>query len=123
MSGLHIVAIPNFRDWAVQLGAYNLKDEGDEEWIEKRIKETKIHPKFELNSKAAYFDVAILVLDSPVVFCDSIRPVCLPNAPSDDADHLIGAAVSVSGWGKTDELSPSVSETLKTAHITVYKQR
>ncbi len=54
------------RDWLIQFGAFNLKDEGDEEWTEKRIKEVKIHPKFEVNSKSAYYDVAILVLESPV---------------------------------------------------------
>ncbi len=40
-----------------------------------------------------------------------------------EADHLAGTAVSVSGWGKTNELSSSASETLKTAHISIYNQR
>jgi len=65
------------------------------------------------------YDVAILSLESAVQFHNNIRPVCLPEAPSSDADHLAGAALSVSGWVKTNELS----ETLKTAHISVYNQR
>ena len=45
------------------------------------------------------------------------------DSSSPEADHLAGTAVSVSGWGKTNELSLSASETLKTAHISIYNQR
>ena len=112
-----------YRKWKIQLGAYNLTHKTEEEWTERSIKEIIIHPQFEASSKAAYHDVAILILESAVQFDNNIRPVCLPEAPSSDADHLSGAAVSVSGWGKTDEYTTSASENLKTAHISVYNQR
>jgi hypothetical protein len=76
-----------------------------------------------MSSKAAYHDVAVLVLESAVQFNDNIRPVCLPDIPSPEADHLAGVAVSVSGWGKTNEFETFPSDTLKTAHLSVYNQR
>ncbi len=112
-----------FRKWKIQLGSYNLKHKTEEKWTERGIKEIIIHPQFENNSKSAYYDVALLVLESAVQFDNKIRPVCLPESPSSDADHLAGAAASVSGWGKTNEFTSFASETLKTAHISVYNQR
>ncbi len=67
--------------------------------------------------------MAILILESAVQFDNKIRPVCLPEAPSSDADHLTGTSASVSGWGKTNEFDSFASETLKTAHISLYNQR
>ncbi len=112
-----------YRKWKIQLGAFNLKNETREEWTERGIKEILIHPQFEASSEMSNYDVAILSLESAVQFHNNIRPVCLPEAPTSDAGHLAGAAVSVSGWGKTNEILSSASETLKTAHISVYNQR
>jgi len=64
-----------------------------------------------------------LILGKAVHFDDNIRPVCLPEAPSPEADHLTGTSVSVSRWCKTNELALSASDTLKTVHISVYNQR
>ena len=104
------------------MGAFNLTDL-EEEWTERAIKNIRVHPQYDKTSEAAYYDVAILILDSAVKFSKQIRPVCLPNSPSIEADHLAGTAVSVSGWGKTDESSSSASETINTAHISIYNQR
>ncbi len=62
-------------------------------------------------------------MEEAVVFSNKIRPVCLPEAPSDDADHLAGTAVSVSGWGKINNQTAGPSETLKTAKLHIYNQR
>ena len=120
-SALNIIVLI-IRNWRVQLGAYNLTDDSEEEWTERTIKEITIHPQFEKKSKAAYHDVAILILESAVQFDDTIRPVCLPEESNIEVNHMAGAAASVSGWGKTNDFS-SASETLKTAHISVYNQR
>ena len=62
-------------------------------------------------------------LEKAIVFSNDIRPVCLPEAPSDQADHLAGIAVSVSGWGKIENQASGPSEVLRTAHIQIYNQR
>ncbi len=110
-----------FRQNVTQLGVYNLKDE-NEEWTERKIAKISIHPEFDRNSEAAYNDVAVLTLEEPVVFSNDIRPVCLPEI-SNDSDHLAGAAVSISGWGNTDQQADGPSDTLQTAHIQIYNQR
>ncbi len=111
-----------FRQALVQLGAYNLKDEV-QVWTERKIKSISIHPDYDKDSEAAYNDVAVFTFEKAVVFSDIIRPVCLPETPSDEIDHLSGSAVSVSGWGKIGNQATGPSETLKTAHIQVYNQR
>ncbi len=67
--------------------------------------------------------MAILILESAVLFDDTIRPVCLPEAPTLEVDHFAGTAASVSGWGKANEFATFPSDTLKTAHISIYNQR
>ena len=112
-----------FRHLVVQLGAYNLKHKNSEGWTEGEIININVHPDFNKHFGAAYNDVAILKLKKGVEFTNNIRPICLPEAPSDEPDHLAAKSVSVSGWDKTDNLDPRPSDTLKTAHIQVYEQR
>ena len=46
-------------------------------------------------------DLAILKLDSPLIFDDNVKPICLPDASFEPKD--IGGTVKgvVSGWGST----------------------
>jgi len=110
------------RQYAVLLGAYHFaskSENGTERYIEKKI----VHPDFDAIPEAAYNDVAILILEEAVVFSDKIRPICLSESPSVEADHLAGVAASVSGWGVTDVNATDASETLKTAPMAIYLQR
>jgi hypothetical protein len=100
-----------------------LKHKNLEGWTEREIVKITVHPEFNRYLDAAYNDVAILKLAKGVEFTKNVRPICLPEAPSDDPDHLSGKAVSVSGWGKINNQAPRPSDTLKTAHIRVYEQR
>ena len=47
-------------------------------------------------------DFAIIQLDSPVKFSDSVRPICLPDdGDTDDGDTDYDSVVStVTGWGR-----------------------
>ncbi len=94
-----------------------------EYWSERKIKKKIVHPDFDRIKNASYYDVSILILEEAVVFSDKIRPICLPESPSVEADHLAGVAVSVSGWGVTDVDAIDASDTLKTARMTIYQQR
>jgi len=83
----NVFSIRLSRSWIVRLGSFNLTDD-KEEWTEKAIKEIKIHPQFEKTSKTAYHDVAVLILESAVIFDDNIRPVCLPDSPSPGVNFI-----------------------------------
>jgi hypothetical protein len=111
------------RDLVVQFEAFNLSNYNNENWTERQIKKIEIHPEFDVTSKAAYYDVAILTLKDPIKFSHNIRPVCLPTSASNDFDNFRGKLLSVSGWGKADFDSRNPSEILKIAHVNVFKQR
>ena len=69
-----------------------------------RIKLEKFHqhPLYKKVSTrgAIYFDVTVVVLQTPVAFTDNIRPICLPARPTDALEHLTGQLVTLAGWGK-----------------------
>lgn len=58
------------------------------------------HPNFRHPSK--YNDIALLRVDNTVHFDQYIRPACLQQSQSLDAEKVIA-----SGWGKTDYNKPS----------------
>jgi len=60
-------------------------------------------------------DLAILKLDTPVVFDDATQPICFPN-PNQNYDDVLA---EVSGWGATNEYNLlEGSEILLTANMT-----
>jgi hypothetical protein len=69
-----------------------------EEWTERNISHTYVHPQFD--NYAAYYDVAILQLVQPIQYSERIRPICLPQQ-----NHSMtpdGKLLRVIGWGLTD---------------------
>ena len=103
-----------------RLGSSTWDEKEDEEPpMTIRLQKVLLHPLYKKISTrgSISFDVAILVLKSPVVFNDAIRPICLPAQPVDAIDHLAGQTVSLMGWGKyfinatTDVVSSSLKFT------------
>lgn len=65
-----------------------------------------------------YNDIALLELDKPLEFSNTIKPVKLPNFEQDFTDQI----VTVSGWGETE--SANESEELRyVVHRTLSKKR
>ena len=107
-----------------RLGSSRAGDEEDEEPpITIRLQNVFLHPLYKKISTrgSISFDVAILVLKSPVVFNDAIRPICLPAQPVDAIDHLAGQTVSLTGWGKyfINATTDATSSSLKFTSLTV----
>ncbi len=63
--------------WCLQFGAYDLKNPDYEDWTERNISHTYVHPQFD--NYAAYFDLAILQLIKPIQYSERISPMCLPQ--------------------------------------------
>ncbi|UXI18385.1 hypothetical protein NH340_JMT04328 [Sarcoptes scabiei] len=64
-----------------------------------RVSRVILHPNFRFSaSHPDRFDVALIKLDNPVRFSDSVLPVCLPE----DNLRFEGRKGVVTGWGKTD---------------------
>ena len=74
----------------------------DESFVRIKLEKVELHPLYKKVSTrgAIYFDVAVVVLQTPVAFSDNIRPICLPARPTDALEHLTGQLVTLAGWGK-----------------------
>ncbi|KAJ8961849.1 hypothetical protein NQ318_021466, partial [Aromia moschata] len=79
----------------VRLGTTNLQTEtldSDDYNVIQRI----AHPEYKIDEQ--YNDIALLQLDRPVKFTDSISPICL--YPS---RNVAGKKLTAIGWGKTEQ--------------------
>ncbi|XP_066541688.1 ST14 transmembrane serine protease matriptase a [Hoplias malabaricus] len=82
--------------WEVYLGLHNQKQL---EKAEKRLlKQIIAHPNY--NEYTYDNDIALMELDQPVAFKESIRPICLPSATY---SFPAGKEVWITGWGATRE--------------------
>ena len=66
------------------------------------FKDIIVHEKYSNEAYGVeYNDLAILKLETPLVFDHHVQPACLPD-PSTSSENIEDMAV-VSGWGKTRE--------------------
>ena len=65
---------------------------------DRRIKEYKLHPKYEYPKY--YFDVAVIILENELTFSPLISAICLPQNPS---SQPASDSLTVQGWGKNAE--------------------
>lgn len=100
LTAAHCVAQMNSWDVArltVRLGDYDIKTPHEVRHIEKRVKRVVRHRGFDM--RTLYNDVAILTLNEPVEFSETVRPVCLPSG----ANLYVGKKATVIGWGSLRE--------------------
>jgi len=77
------------------------------------------HPEYD--DETAYFDVAILETEK-VNFSRAIRPICLPDSPSDDANKYQNDQVELIGWGQY-HLHSEISDKLKRVSLKIFPMR
>ncbi|KAL7870623.1 hypothetical protein SRHO_G00081200 [Serrasalmus rhombeus] len=82
--------------WEVYLGLHNQKqlDKAEKRYLKQVIP----HPNY--NEYTFDNDIALMELDQPVTFKDTIRPICLPSA---SYNFPAGKEVWITGWGATRE--------------------
>lgn len=83
--------------WEAYLGLHVQQTTGST-IVKKNVKRVIPHPNY--NPYTFDNDIALMELDSPVMFSDYIRPICLP-APQHD--FAVGNTVWITGWGATRE--------------------
>ena len=66
--------------------------------VDRKIKEYKLHPKYEYPKY--YFDVAVIILENELEFSARISAICLPQNPS---SHPASNSLTIQGWGENDE--------------------
>lgn len=85
----------------VRLGDHNIKTSNEVKHIEKKVKRVVRHRGFD--SRTLYNDVAVLTMETPVVFTKTVRPICLPSGSSRKYNGLTGTVI---GWGSLREGGP-----------------
>ena len=65
--------------------------------VDRRMKEYKLHPKYEYPKY--YFDVAVIILENEIEFSARISAICLPNPSNQPASN----SLTVQGWGTNDK--------------------
>lgn len=95
----------------VRLGEWNLSTnpDCDESFVNEKvcndpvfdvgIEQQIIHDKYLPQSFNQHNDIALLRMSQKVRFSEFIKPICLPSASS---ENLIGKALTVVGFGKTE---------------------
>ena len=82
----------------VRVGANKIDSRYTED---RKIKEYKIHPKYDYQNATYYYDVALIILHEELRFTSKISPICLPQEtlvhPGENTH------ISVQGWGEDAE--------------------
>ena len=101
--------------YTVKLGEFNLKehDQGESEPL--RVSAVKIHKGFP--SRGFFNDIALLKLERPVTFTQTIQPICLP-LESERSKTFADDVATVAGWGYTSygNCTLHLVDTHKTSH-------
>ncbi|EFX78206.1 hypothetical protein DAPPUDRAFT_105498 [Daphnia pulex] len=92
----------------VLLGVHFFNQTTTDAQSRRKVRRIKTHEKYDPDNWYNN-DIAILTLDSPVKFTETISPVCLP--PQGSNDQYVGELAIVKGWGATGE-DEGVSEVL-----------
>ncbi|XP_031330602.1 serine protease gd-like [Photinus pyralis] len=92
-----------YEDITLVLGKHNIKTWATKSEI-RDVKEIYVHPDYQQPADA---DIAIVVMDRPVVFTSKIRPVCLW---SETSVSITGRQGVVIGWGRDEFFNEYVPE-------------
>ncbi len=110
------------RHW-IRLGDSDLSSSYDDSHaIEIPVSSVHIHPLYKF--PAAYYDVALMRLSTPVKFNDYVLPICLPTVESLFPDIYAGRSVKVTGWGLIERNLPLKDQEhyLRRARLTIFGQ-
>ncbi len=82
------------KNMKIQIGDWDIYSTKDVKHVVRGAKAVKYHKGFSM--KHLMHDIALLILDKPVAYSDTIQPVCLHSGTPDPADAKTYA--DVSGW-------------------------
>ncbi|XP_021963647.1 venom peptide isomerase heavy chain [Folsomia candida] len=104
---------PMLQNVRLYIGAHDIY--GGKDYEVRKVKKLAFHKGF--NGQQFRDDIALMVLDSPVMFSESIKPVCLySGSPPVDGGET---NADIAGWGKISEHGPP-SRKLRTASIRIW---
>nr|XP_006814374.1 PREDICTED: uncharacterized protein LOC100375209 [Saccoglossus kowalevskii] len=78
-----------------------------------------IHPSY--STTFNQYDFAMLYVETPIIFTDYIRPICLPP-DGNDAFFADGDVCVITGWGQLSETSYGTPDVLQEAVVPIVNQ-
>ncbi|XP_040181956.1 transmembrane protease serine 5 [Rana temporaria] len=108
---VHNYRSPQVSSWSVLAGIISHSSVGQKGSVS-AVEKIIYHQKYD--DRSHDYDIALMKLDKPLNYSDSIRPVCLPQY---DQDLAAGSECWVSGWGYTHPDNTHMPRILKEAML------
>ena len=64
-----------------------------------KIKKFEVHDKYDSDTRAAYYDIAIVEVTKKIRFKDNIWPICIPERVDTNQNKFKNQPVEVIGYG------------------------
>ena len=97
LTAAHCLDRVNIQSLSLVFGSDDLKDEDEFFRVERDIRRTFVHPKY--NDQFHYFDLALIETDSELEFSGGIQAICLPERAILDVDSRMNDGVTLTGYG------------------------
>ena len=120
LTAAHCLSQININSLGLLFGSDDIQDEDQFYRVERDIKRTFIHPKYD--DRYHYFDLALIEAEDELEYSAGIQPVCLPEKAVLDVDSRQNDGVTLTGYGKESRDDIGDSQ-LRFAQLTIYAQR
>lgn len=100
----------------VNLGDHNIRTTYEVNHVTRRVKRVVRHRSFD--PRTLYNDIALLTLESPIQYSQSVRAICLPTLNK----NYNGQWGMVAGWGSLRENGPQPS-TLQKVTVPIWSNQ
>ena len=81
------------KQYEVHAGQFNPRLMGVQE---RKITNYQVHPDYK--DPAMHFDVAVILLEEPLIFSSNLQPVCLPTEARSSPRDILNWGLKVQGW-------------------------
>ena len=97
LTAAHCLDRVNTQSLSLVFGSEDLKDQDEFFRVERDIRRTFVHPKYD--DRFHYFDLALIEVDGDLEYSGGIQSICLPEKAIVDVDSRMNDGVTLTGYG------------------------
>ncbi|NWS87137.1 ST14 protein, partial [Toxostoma redivivum] len=101
--------------WRAYMGLHTINEKSNRVAMRSIIR-IIVHPQYD--QSISDYDIALLEMETPVLFSELVQPICLPSS---SRVFLYGTVCYVTGWGAIKENS-QLAKTLQEARVRMINQ-
>ncbi|NWZ79606.1 ST14 protein, partial [Poecile atricapillus] len=101
--------------WRAYMGSHTINEKSNRVAVRSIIR-IIVHPQYD--QSISDYDIALLEMETPVLFSELVQPICLPST---SRVFLYGTVCYVTGWGAIKENS-HLAKTLQEARVRMINQ-